>query len=287
MANKSKNKASVFYAIISNTIVLVLIGLFFLLYFHTNTLTGILKERINIIIELKKETSQNEIKSIVNYLKKEEGVIASNIKHIPASEAKNVLGGDALELDLGSDSPFLDVLVFNVTKDFYNDSYLKRISGQLKSQPMVSDVIYENLVIDNIKSNLNKIAGGVLLLNLFFLILVVVIMYNTINLSLYADRWEIKTMEIIGARDNFIRQPYLKIAGRIGMVSFVISTFIILLFLGLAYYNVDLIAVTLKLPYLILTIGILFILSMMITIISTISIVNNYLQKEEEELYNS
>lgn len=285
MSKKSNSKASVFYAIISNTIVLVLVGLFLILYFHTNAITSILKERINILVELKDESMSSDVKELGKLIDGFKEVKAGSVQLIPASEAASIMGDDiGVNFD-SKESPFKDVIIFNVKSEHYEDNTLSRLKMLIIESPAVNDVIYENLVIDNIKSNLNKLSFGILILNIFFLILVIVIMYNTINLSLYADRWEIKTMEIIGARDRFIRQPYLKIAGRIAVTSFVMAAIIIFLIIGLMYFNSDFVVNVLRFGYLALTLFILFALSLCITIIATIRIVNNYLYKEEGDLY--
>ena len=285
MNKRSSNKASVLYAIISNTIVLVLIGLFLLLFLHTNSITSILKERINIIVELNDQRPENSLKSLGNTIESYPEIVKASTKYIPRSRASEVMG-EEIGLDFTAEnSPFKDVLIFNVKADHYNESTLQELKNRIESKEIVNDVIYENLIIDNIKSNLRKMTFGLFGINIFFLILVVVIMYNTINLSLYADRWEIKTMEIIGARDRFIRQPYLKIAGRIAITSFLVSTVFILLIIGILYFNSNFVEQVIKLHFVLLSIVLIFILSLCITIISTIKIVNSYLYKEESELY--
>ena len=285
MNKRSSNKASVLYAIISNTIVLVLIGLFLLLFLHTNSITSILKERINIIVELNDQRPENSLKSLGNTIESYPEIVKASTKYIPRSRASEVMG-EEIGLDFTAEnSPFKDVLIFNVKADHYNESTLQDLKNRIESKEIVNDVIYENLIIDNIKSNLRKMTFGLFGINIFFLILVVVIMYNTINLSLYADRWEIKTMEIIGARDRFIRQPYLKIAGRIAITSFLVSTVFILLIIGILYFNSNFVEQVIKLHFVLLSIVLIFILSLCITIISTIKIVNSYLYKEESELY--
>jgi cell division transport system permease protein len=194
--------------------------------------------------------------------------------------------GEVIGLEFSDEnSPFKDVLIFNVKAENYNDQALSEIKERIMKHDIVNDVIYENLIIDNIKSNLRKMTFGLLGLNVFFLILVIVIMYNTINLSLYADRWEIKTMEIIGARDRFIRQPYLKIAGRIAVTSFIISSLFILLITGILYFNSGFVEQVIKLQFVLLSLISIFFLSLCITIMSTIKIVNSYLFREEYELY--
>ena len=281
----STKKSSIFYAILSNTIVLVLIGFFALLYFHTNAITNLVKENINVLVEIKPGIEQGKIEKLALEINTNPLVLRGSPVFVPRSEAAKMLGSD-LSFDLSDiSSAFKDIISFNVKAQAYTDDNLLKLKTELKSNDLVFDVFYENVVVENIKSNLNKLSFGVLILSLIFVFLAVVIIYNTINLSLYADRWEIKTMEIIGARDSFIRQPYLKIAGKIALTSFGIATVLILSVLLLIYSNIEEIKDILKWYYLFISIALIFVISLVITIIATIAIVNKYLYKQESELY--
>ncbi len=273
-------KSSAIYAVISNTIVLVLIGLFSLLYFHSNSISNLLKEKINIIVEL---NEGNDIEQLKNSIAKIDGIKPSSIQFINATEAPKILGIEDSLMNNGY-SPFKDIITFNVMSDKFNNASLSKIKEGIKNMSGVFDVFYENVEIDNIKANLKNVSFLILLLSLVFVFLAVIIMYNTINLGLYADRWEIKTMEIIGARDNFIRQPYIKIAGNIALKSFGFASLVLIGILAMIAYKFDLAAI-LNYGYVFLSILIILIISIVICIGSTVSIVNKYLIKQTAELH--
>lgn len=279
----SANKKSVNYAIASNTIVLLLIGIFLTLFFHINAITDILKERINVIVELKGDINKNNITSLSDAIAKYEEVLPGSVTYVDKESAVQMMAGD-IELSKGQ-NPFKNVITFNVKSDQYNDETLGKLAKAIKTKDQVYDVYYENVVVDQIKENLKKIAYAILFLSLVFVFLATVIMYNTINLSLYADRFEIKTMEIIGARDGFIRQPYLKLAGSIAIKAFIISAVLLIGLLLLLINGVDGAGYILKWYYIMLVLIILFGFSMLITVISTVSIVNKYLSTELADLY--
>jgi cell division transport system permease protein len=281
----SNSKSSIIYAILSNTIVLVLIGFFALIYFHTNSITNLVREQINILIEINPESNASAKDEIIGALKQTNGVLKNSIRFIPKENAAEVLGNQLTFDSIGLTSAFKDIVSFNLSAQAYSEERLRTIKEQFMKVPSVFDVFYEHVVVENIKSNLNKVSYAVLILSLIFVFLAVVIIYNTINLSLYADRWEIKTMEIIGARDGFIRQPYLKIAARIALISFAIASILILLVLAIIYFNFEDVKYILKWYYFILSLAIIFVISLFITIFATITIVNKYLYKKESELY--
>jgi cell division transport system permease protein len=279
------NKSSVSYAVLSNTIVLVLVGLFLLLFLHINAITNILKEKINVIVEMNDNVSESSIEKLRSTIQANEMVVENSVEYIPNTEAYKVMKG-ALQTDTsGLGNPFKDVIVYNVKSEYYSDENLKKIAGEIKKSTIVDEVFYENILIDNIKSNLTKASFGILILAIIFIVLSVIIMYNTLNLSFYADRFEIKTMEIIGARDSFIRQPYIKLAGKVAIRSFLISSIIILLILGGTWHYIDGMQDVIKWYFVGMVISVLFIFAITITIIATIRIVNKYLSKEIGDMY--
>ncbi|MBK9688638.1 MAG: hypothetical protein IPO65_13120 [Saprospiraceae bacterium] len=281
----SAGKSSVTYAILSNTIVLVLIGFFSLLYLHTNSITHLVKEKINILIELNPDSTSAGYTALMNKIASNSKVVPGSVKFIPKEEADKVLGIEISENLKEVGSPFKDIISFNVKAAYYSEENLSKLKAELKEKPQVFDVFFENVVDEHMKSNLRNISYVVRILSLVFVFLAVVIIYNTINLSLYADRWEIKTMEIIGARDSFIRQPYIKIAGKIALKSFAISTAVLLAGCALLYYQFEATADILKWYYVVLSLLLMFFISLVITVTSTVIIVNKYLYKLESELY--
>lgn len=281
----SAGKGSVIYAVLSNTIVLVLIGFFSLLYLHTNSITNLLKEKINILVELSSDSTTVSPIALINIIQNNDKVVPNSVKLIKKDEASKILGigiSDSLKM-VGS--PFRDIISFNIKAEHYTEDNIKKIKSELKQKQGVFDIFYEHVVIDNIKDNLKNLSFIVLMLSMVFVFLALVIIYNTVNLSLYADRWEIKTMEIIGARDSFIRQPYIKIAGGIALKSFFLATIFLLGFIAYLIYAHQGLYGIVNWFYVGLSLLFIFIVSIIITIASTVRIVNKYLYKKESELY--
>lgn len=281
----STNKKSVNYAVLSNVIVLLLIGLFLILFFHTNSITDAVKEKMNIVVEVNDEANETQALQIVNKIKALPSVIPESVIYIPKKNALAYMSS-SLESDLKNmGNPFKDVITYNVKSTEYNAKNLAGLASQIKKDTLVRDVFYENIVIDSVKENLQRVSYFILLISLIFAGLSIIIMYNTISLSLYADRFEIKTMEIIGARDGFIRQPYLKLAGKVALRSFIIASILILMVVIAAWLYLDGAKDVLNWFYIILTFILLFIFSILVNLVATIRIVNKYLFSNVDYLY--
>jgi cell division transport system permease protein len=281
----STNKKSVNYAVLSNVIVLLLIGLFLLLFFHTNTIVDVVKEKMNIVIEIKDDTPVAKLDEFIAQLKAKPIIIPESVIYIPKKNALAYMSS-SMEEDLGNlGNPFKDVITYNIRSSDYSESNLAKLAEEIKKEPIVRDVFYENVVIDSVKDNLKKVSFFILLISLIFVGLSVIIMYNTIHLSLYADRFEIKTMEIIGARDGFIRQPYLKLAGKVAFRSFIIASIVIILVVSSAWFYLDGAASVINWFFIILTLTSIFIFSLLVNVGATIRIVNKYLYSDVNNLY--
>lgn len=281
----STKKASINYAVFSSTIVLILLGLFMLLFLHINSITNILKEKINVLVELNEGLGKNDIQQVLKKISDHEYVLKETVLYIPKSDAYKVMDKSMMGDTSGIGNPYKDMVVYNIQSIHYSEDNLKEVADYVSAIDGVKEVFYENVLIDNIKANLKKISLGILIISLIFIALAVIIIYNTVNLSLYADRFEIKTMETIGARDGFIRQPYIKLAGNIAIRSFALAATVILSILVAAWKYLDGMSSIINWYIVGAVFLAIFVFAMLITVSSTIRIVNKYLHKEMGDLY--
>lgn len=284
MASKStKSKPSHLYSSISVAIVMFLLGMFVLILLHSHNLTNLIKEKMNIVAELSESA---DAEKAVAAIKSIPDIRSSTIKYIPKEEAIKTMGSN-LQIDFDSqNNPFRDVVIFNVKAGNYSIETLKSIKKNLEKQDEIISVYYEDLTIENIKSNLNKVAYSVFFIGLIFVFLAIVIIQNTINLSMYADRWEIKTMELVGARWNFIKMPYIKTGVIVGFRAFLLAALLITSLLALVYLNLPRVWEVVNLFYVLISLGSIFILSIVIPAITTNAASNKYLNKNIASMYD-
>lgn len=108
---------------------------------------------------------------------------------------------------------------------------------------------------------------------------------NTIRLSLYAKRFSIKTMQLVGAKSGYIRRPFLMQAIGIGAVSGIIA---LALLFGLFYALnnlIDTIEIVFDFNYFIFLLIGLISIGVVITFISTWFALNKYLRLKLDDLY--
>lgn len=278
----SKSKPTHIYSSISVAIVMFLLGTFVLLLLHSHNLTNIIKEKMNIVAELEKNANSDKV---IALMKKQSEIRNESIKFIPKSEAIATMSNN-LKMDFDDDSnPFSDVITFNIKSADYDSDVLKRIKLSLEKDNNVQSVYYEDLTIQNIKSNLNKVAYAIFSIGLIFVFLAIIIIRNTINLSMYADRWEIKTMELIGAKWGFIKMPYIKTGVLVGFRAFIIAAISIMGLLILVNIYFPNIWEVVNFFYILISLGVIFVLAIVIPAITTNSAADKYLKKNMDALY--
>ncbi len=276
----SKNsKPSHFYATISTSIVLVLISLFLLMFFHSSNITNIVTENINILVELEDKLPAGQIDQLRKVLINQPGVIAESVVFVDMNEAQKMMTGDMVLSSPDDENPFRDIIKFNLRHDAYSDQNIKDIKTQIELEKGVSGLFHENESINAVKANLERISMGILILAICFVVLALAIIFNTVKLTLHADAKIVKTMQMVGAEKSFIKKPYLRSALNIVLrASLAVLIFITALCSVLIQSN-SVFAEIIQWEYVALTIVISFISAFIIQFGATNSIINNYLRQ--------
>jgi len=279
----SKTKPSHAYSSISVAIVMFLLGAFVLILLHSHNLTNIIKERMVIIAEMVNDGDTDAASEAISQIPE---IRRESITLIPKAEAIETMGSN-MNMDFSEENnPFRDVITFTVKASEYDSDVLAQIKEKLSADRNIQSVYYENLTIENIKSNLNRIAYVVLSIGLIFVFLAVVIIRNTINLSMYADRWEIKTMELIGAKWGFIKMPYIKTGVMVGFRAFIIASLFLMGLLILVNIYFPNVWEVVDFIYILIALAVIFVISIVIPAITTNMAANKYLKKHMDAMYD-
>lgn len=275
-----KSKPTSFYATVSTSIVLVLISLFLLLYLHSGNITNLVKEQINILVELEDNLPQPEITSLQRKIAGFEGVKPESIEFISKTQALQEMSGEFSLEESGIDNPFRDVLKFNVKSTYYEERYINQVKAQLELEKGVAGIYHENENISSVKSNLDSFSFGILILAMCFVVLAMAIIYNTIRLTLYGDMKEIKTMKMVGASNTFIKGPYLRNAFVMAFKSMIaVIVFIALLCIYILQSN-SVFSDIINWFYIVFAIVTSFIIALLLQLATTNATLNTFLKRE-------
>ena len=287
MAKPAGAKPNYFYSIISVTLVLLLLGLFGLLVLQGQQMVKQMKEQVEIIVELKEESSESEVDEIKNFLGKSTFYKEGSARFISKEEGAKMMQeefGDAfLKLDMAN--PLYDVLTFNMNAEYVSANGMDDIKSKLKGFGQVNDVYYQESVADAIADNLKKVSYGVLVAGLFFIIVAVALILNTIRLALYANRFLIKNMELVGASWGFISKPFLKRSFWHGLICGLLAIGILSLLIYLVFNGQSGFQEQLHIPGILILFASLLLMGILITVLSTYYVVNKYLRMRVDDLY--
>ena len=290
MAQKTKfvkKRPNYLYVVISVAMVLFLLGFFGAIVLQTQNLVDYFKEQVNILIEFENSTSEEarakvqEERFSANYLK--DSSIVYTTKEEGAELLKEEFGADFLSLDMPN--PLYDILTFNVKAAYLNKDSLAQIRVDLKRYPFVNDVFYQESLISELAQNIERLGYLALVISIFFIGIAILLIHNTIRLALYANRFLIKNMQLVGASWKFISRPYIIRSIWYGALSALIAIASLVLFYLLLrrdIYQISTFGNDWK--NLILFIGLL-IIGIAITSLSTYYVVNKYLRMREDDLY--
>ncbi len=219
----AKRRLQTSYAstIVSLTLVLYMLGLLGLIVLHAKKLSDYVKENIGFSIMLKEDAKKADINMLQKKL--DAAVYVNSTQFIGQDEAakdlQSELGEDFVEF-LGY-NPLLSSIDVHLKASYANNDSLSIIEKQITENKIVKEVFYQKSLVHLVNENVKKI--GVILLGFSALLLVIAIalVNNTIRLSVYSKRFLIKSMQLIGATQRFIRKPFVMkgiIQGVIGAV---------------------------------------------------------------------
>lgn len=101
----------------------------------------------------------------------------------------------------------------------------------LASNPeLIESMDYNKKQFAEVSDNFSNLKYPILLIALVLLSICVILIYNTIRLAVFSKRFTIKTMQLVGAKSNFIRRPFLLDAIWQGMISGILAIILLMLF---------------------------------------------------------
>ncbi len=206
-------------ATINTTMVLILLGLVLFFVFTAHNLSVYVRENINFSILISDDMKEADILKLqkqidaTSYVKSSEYIS----KEQALAEQTEALGSDPSEF-LGR-NPFTASLEIKLNSDYANADSVAMIEKQLKKNTNIQDVLYKQELIDLVNENIRNITLVLLGLAALLTLISFALINNTIRLTIYAKRFTIHTMKLVGANWSFIRRPFLRQHVRNGMVA--------------------------------------------------------------------
>lgn len=219
---------SYFSSVISISLVLFLVGMVGVLIVNARSVSNYFKENITVSAILSVEADEADASGLADKLEATGYVRGVRIitKEEGVEDMKEILGDDFM--DVFEVNPIPVSLELQISADYISTDSLAVIEEALYAYPVVDDVIYQQSLVELLNANLERVGlvAGIFVLLLLFIS--VVLINNTVRLNVYAKRFTIHTMRLVGATKGFIARPFVGQAFFQGLISGAIADVFIL-----------------------------------------------------------
>ena len=265
--------------------VLILLGLVLLTAFTANNLSAYMKQTFTVTMLLGDDMSDSEAKHLCQTLQQRPYIsrLAYISKSTALKEGKEALGADPSEF-VGT-NPFPASVEFSLRPEYANSDSLKWIAKELKQNPKITEITYPEDLINQVNKTLRKISVVLLVLAGLLLIVSFSLINNTVRLSIYARRFSIHTMKLVGAAWSFIRWPFIRRAIWLGLLAGIIADLVLAAGVYLLYINEPDIMTVLPWQALTITGASVLLAGIIITMFCSWLSVNKFLRMKAGELY--
>ena len=218
---------------ISTALVLILLGLVVLTTLAGRNLSAHVRENLVVTLMLEHDMTDSEGKQMCNAVKKSSYIRSINFisKDRALKEATKEMGADPSEFTEGL-NPFSPSIEITLNSEYANNDSLRWIAKELKRYPKVTEISYQKDLVEAVNRNLAKIGLAMLTLAVLLTFVSFSLINNTVRLGIYARRFSIHTMKLVGASWGFIRRPFVSRAVVIGLIA---SLFAIAALGGMSY----------------------------------------------------
>ena len=282
---KRRLRSSYFSVVISIALVLFMVGFLGLVLLKSTQVANHFKEEVVITLFLKNDTSKDQIENLRNSLIKK--IFTRKIVFISKDDAAKFYAEDLGEdfVNYLGTNPLKNSIDIYLNPGFVTPEKMGEIADRFKDNSYVFEVSYDKPLVTFLTQNIQRVSFWLFVISSFFGLIALILINSSIRLSVYSKRFNIKTMQMVGATKGFIRKPFIWNGVQLGFIGAIIS----LIGLSVVIYYIDQ-----KLPTLQLTTdyttlaylgGGILIIAFVISWLSTFFATQRFLNLQTEKLY--
>ena len=285
MAKKHRFFNTYLTATVSLSLVLLLIGMECVLGLSADNLFREVKENVNMSVVLTDETTSEDSARFVTLLEaapfcREHEYIS---KEAALAEHVEKLGEDPASF-LGY-NPLQASFEVKLTAPYIQQDSVAAIDSIFSVFPFVDKVIYPKEMIGLLDNKVDRLSLVLLAVALILLVVSVVVMVNTVRLHVYAKRFSINTMQLVGATPWIIKGPIVRKTVCLGMLSALLALLMVSGIVYGAHYQLGIWLIPLTWQNGLYIGGVVVLAAFVITFFSAVFAVNRYIRMKTGELY--
>jgi len=282
---KQRARNSYVSVVLSIFTVLFLLGLFFYLVVNARVIATNFQENFTINVLIKPDAQEAEIREFQKQINIDPRV--KSVEYITKEEAAEQLKEELDEdfLTFLGYNPLTDVVSLKLHANYVLPDQIALLEKQINTHPIVQKILIDQDLVKLMNDNLERIALFLLVAALVLVLVSISVINSSIRLSIYASRFLIRTMQLVGATQSFIRKPFILRSVLQGLLGGGIAAFImggLYQYLTQQYPEMGLLSgweISLLIGALIMVVGVL------ISWICTFFAVRKYLKIKTDDLY--
>lgn len=272
-------------SVISISLVLLLMAAAALFAANAGSVARWFKENMAVSVLLKQSTSEKEGRALAETLASRPYVKESRFisKEEGAEEMKGLLGEDFLSVFESSPIPLS--IDLKLDGNFVTADSLDTVKADLLADRHVEEVVYQESLVEALNANLRKIS---LILGVVIALLLVIsfaLINNTVRLNIYARRFTIHTMSLVGAKRSFIARPFLRQAVVQGAVAGLIAAGVLLFLIRSLGGSSELLQMIVDMRIVWAVLAGTVVLGVLICVVSTLLVVSRVAYISRDDLY--
>ena len=218
-----RNKGMYFTTILAITAMMLILGLFFVSFVNLNMFTRSIEKDYNVVqVYVKDGAKADEVQTLTKTLEEMDGV--EKVEFVSKNDALGTLkdswGDNAYLLDNLPQNPLPDS--FNVYVS--NKDAANKLAEEAPKLAGVEDIVYYRDTIEKLAELSKFIELGSIVAMVFLIIVSIIIVANTIKLTVFNREKEIGIMKYLGATDSFVRAPFIHGGIIVGIISALSAT---------------------------------------------------------------
>lgn len=195
---------------------------FFLL--NSQKLADYFREQVPMSVYFKDTAKDVEMKQLENTLQ-----MADYTKSAVFVSSEE--GAKRTQEDLGEDfiatldgfNPIPNSIDLRLNAQFVTADEIQQIADDLADKDFVQEVIFDKPLVSLLNNNVKRISFWMLIISGIFILIAFLLINSSIRLSVYAKRFTIKTMQMVGATKGFIRRPFIATSIKLGLIAAILA----------------------------------------------------------------
>ncbi|MBS4056004.1 MAG: permease-like cell division protein FtsX [Bacteroidetes bacterium] len=275
-------------SVVSITLVLFMLGLLGLIVINARRLSDHIKENIGFEIIMNEGVKEAGILQLQKTL--DASPYVKSTEYITREEATEMLtkdlGEDFIKWLGEEQNPLMPSIDVRFKAAWANNDSLAVIEKKILENSNVKELFYQKSLVHLINKNINRIGVIILGFSVLLLVIAIALINNTIRLSVYSKRFLIRSMQLVGATENFIRKPFIWSSIFQGIIGAIIALLMLTGILYLSVQNIPELALLHEMNTVLIFYAAVFVLGMAISGVSTYFAIGKYLRAKTDKLFN-